>query len=47
MYDLEKDLTTVKALQRKHTGDERELVSIKDKFGQVTQLGQDVIKQLS
>jgi len=43
MDDLAKDLTTVKALQRKHKGIERELAPIKDKVGQVTQLGQDVI----
>merc|ERR1719347_742959 len=41
--DLAKDLTTVKALQRKHKGIERELAPIKDKVGQVSQLGQDVI----
>jgi hypothetical protein len=29
--DLAKDLTTVKALQRKHKGIERELAPIKDK----------------
>jgi len=40
---LAKDLTTVKALQRKHKGTERELAPIKDKVGQVPQLGQDVI----
>eukprot|EP00092_Neocalanus_flemingeri_P017139 GFUD01018536.1.p1 GENE.GFUD01018536.1~~GFUD01018536.1.p1 ORF type:complete len:428 (+),score=136.20 GFUD01018536.1:157-1440(+) len=43
MDDLAKDLTTVKALQRKHKGIERELAPIKDKVGQVSQLGQDVI----
>merc|ERR1719347_1746997 len=43
MEDLAKDLTTVKALQRKHKGIERELAPIKDKVGQVSQLGQDVI----
>ena len=31
MDDLAKDLTTVKALQRKHKGIERELAPIKDK----------------
>merc|ERR1711915_482449 len=31
--DLAKDLTTVKALQRKHKGIERELAPIKDKVG--------------
>ena len=43
MDDLAKDLTTVKALQRKHKGTERELALIKDKVGQVSQLGQDII----
>ena len=43
MEDLAKDLTTVKALQRKHKGIERELAPIKDKVQQVSQLGQDVI----
>ena len=41
--DLAKNLTTVKALQRNHKEIERELAPIKDKVGQVTQLGQDVI----
>jgi len=41
MDDLVKDLTTVKALQRKHRGIKRELVPIKDTVGQVSQLGQD------
>ena len=40
---LAKNLTTVKALQRNHKEIERELAPIKDKVGQVTQLGQDVI----
>ena len=43
MEDLAKDLTTVKALQRKHKGIERELAPIQDKVAQVAQLGQDVI----
>ena len=43
MEDLAKDLTTVKALQRKHKGIERELAPIKDKVVQVSQLGKDVI----
>ena len=43
MEDLAKDLTTVKALQRKHKGIERELAPIKDKVIQVSQLGRDVI----
>ena len=43
MDDLAKDLTTVKALQRKHKGIEMELAPIKDKVGQVSQLGQYVI----
>ena len=43
MEDLAKDLTTVKALQRKHKGIERELAPIKDKVQQVSQLGKDVI----
>ena len=43
MEDLAKDLTTVKALQRKHKGIERELAPIKDKVVQVSQLGNDVI----
>ena len=43
MEDLAKDLTTVKALQRKHKGIERELAPIKDKVLQVSQLGKDVI----
>ena len=41
--DLAKNLTTVKALQRNLKEIERELAPIKDKVGQVTQLGQDVI----
>ena len=36
--DLAKDLTTVKALQRKHKEIEGEFVPIKDKVGQVSQL---------
>jgi hypothetical protein len=36
MDDLAKDLTTVKALQRKHKGIERELAPIKDKVRVVT-----------
>ena len=43
MDDLAKDLTTVKALQRKHKGIEMEHAPIKDKVGQVSQLGQYVI----
>ena len=43
MDDLAKDLTTAKALQRKHKGIEMELAPIKDKVGQVSQLGQYVI----
>ena len=43
MEDLAKDLTTVKALQRKHKGIERELAPIKDKVLQVSQLGKNVI----
>jgi len=43
MDDLAKDLTTVKALQRKHKGIEMEHALIKDKVGQVSQLGQYVI----
>ena len=42
MDDLAMDLTTVKALQRDR-GIERELAPIKDKVGQVSQLGKDVI----
>ena len=44
MEEFHHDLTTVKALQRKHKGLERELAPIKDKVGQVSQLGADVIQ---
>ena len=43
MDDLAKNLTALKALQRKHKGIKRELPPIKDKVGHVTQLGQDPI----
>ena len=43
MDDLAKDLTTVKAYQRKHKGTEKELAPIMDKVGLVSHLGQDVI----
>lgn len=43
MDDQFHDLTTVKALQRKHKGVERELAPIKDKVGQVSQLGKYVL----
>jgi len=43
MDDQVYDLTTVKALQRKHKGVERELAPIKDKVRQVSQLGKDVV----
>jgi hypothetical protein len=44
LEEFHHDLTTVKALQRKHKGLERELAPIKDKVGQVSQLGADVIQ---
>ena len=40
------ELPTVKALQRKRKGLERELALVKDKVGQVSQLGADVIQSL-
>ena len=43
MDDLAKDLITVDTLQRKHKSIEKALTPIKDKVGQVSQLGRDVI----